>query len=68
MKENEDIRNELKKYGITYNELLPYLTNFSHTERICEELAKPLKESRKKEYLLAIKKVKQQKIKLLMED
>ena len=64
MEENKDIRDMLKKYRITYNDLLKYLTNFSHTVRISEELAKPLSEKRKKEYLLAIKKIKQAKRKI----
>lgn len=68
IQQNEDIRKELKKYGISYNELLPYLTNFSHTTRISEELAKPLSEYRKKEYLLAIEKIRQEKIRRLQSD
>ena len=48
-RENEDIRNELKKYNIKYSELLQYLTNFSHVTRISEELARPLSQTRKKE-------------------
>lgn len=65
---NEDIRQELEKYNISYNELLPHLHNFSHTTRISEELAKPLKESRKKEYLLAIQKIREEKIRRLQSD
>ena len=61
MEENEDIRNELKKYKIPYSAILRYIPNFSHTTRICEELAKPLSEERKKVYLLAIKKVKEER-------
>lgn len=64
MKANEDIRELLNKYKITYNELLEFLPNFSHTTRIYEELAKPLKPERKELYLLAIKKIKERKIKL----
>lgn len=64
MEENEDIRTELKRYKISYAELLKYLTNFSHTNRISEELAKPLSEERKKIYLLAIEKIKRERRKL----
>lgn len=64
MQENEDIRDELRKYKISYAELLKYITNFSHINRISEELAKPLSNERKKVYLLAIKKVKEEKKKL----
>lgn len=64
MEENKDIRDELKKYKISYAELLKYLGNFSHTTRISEELAKPLSDERKKVYLLAIKKVKEERKKL----
>ena len=64
MKANEDIRELLRRYNITYSELLEFLTNFSHTTRICEELSQPLKEERKRQYLLAIAKVKERKRKL----
>ena len=64
MEENKDIRDELKKYKISYAELLKYITNFSHTNRISEELAKPLTEERKKVYLLAISKIKEERKKL----
>ncbi len=64
MEENKDIREMLKRYQITYKDLLKYLTNFSHTTRISEELAKPLSVERKKEYLLAIRKIKQEKRKI----
>ena len=67
-RENEDIRNELKKYNIKYSELLQYLTNFSHVTRISEELARPLSQTRKKEYLLAIQKIKQEKLRALTEE
>ena len=66
--ENLDIREELQKYNITYSQLLKYIPNFSHVTRISEELAKPLSEQRKKVYLLAIKKIKEEKIRSLMED
>ena len=61
---NEDIKEKLKRYNITYNDLLRYLPNFSHTTRISEELAKPLKKERKQVYLDAIEKIRQEKIKL----
>lgn len=64
MKQNEDIRELLRKYNISCNEILEFLPNFSHVNRIYEELAKPLTEERKKVYLLAIKKVKERKKKL----
>lgn len=67
MKPNDDIRELLKKYNITYAELLMFLDNFSHVARISEELAKPLSEERKKDYLLAISKVKERK-KLMYEN
>ncbi len=63
MQQNKDIRDELKKYQIIYSEILPYV-GYKHTTRICEELAQPLSEDRKKVYLLAIKKVCQQKLKI----
>ena len=58
---NEDIKDLLRKYKITHSELLRYLDNFSHVQRISEELSKPLSEERKKVYLLAIKKIKEEK-------
>lgn len=64
MNNNEEIREKLRKYHITYNDLLEYLPNFSHTTRISEELAQPLKEERKKIYLDAIEKIKQERIKI----
>jgi hypothetical protein len=64
MEKNPEIKEMLRHYQITYRELLEYLPNFSHTTRICEELAKPLSEERKKQYLLAIKKIKEEKRKL----
>jgi exopolyphosphatase/pppGpp-phosphohydrolase len=64
MEQNQDIREMLRKYKITANDLLRYLPNFSHTTRIYEELAKPLSEERKKVYLLAIKKIKEEKKRL----
>ena len=64
MKANEDIRELLRKYDITCVEILEFLPNFSHTNRIYEELAKPLSEERKKDYILAIKKIKEIKRKL----
>ena len=64
MEENEDIRNELRRYKISYSSLLKYITNFSHTARISEELAKPLTQERREVYLSAIKKVKEERKKL----
>lgn len=64
MEENSDIREELRKYKISYAEILKYIDNFSHVNRISEELAKPLSEERKKVYLTAIAKVKEEKRKL----
>lgn len=64
MEDNEEIKEKLRKYHITYNDLLKYLPNFSHTTRISEELAQPLKDERKKVYLDAIEKIRQEKIKL----
>lgn len=64
MEENEDIRELLRKYKISYTAILKYIPNFSHTSRISEELAKPLSESRKKVYLLAITKVKEERKKI----
>lgn len=61
---NEDIREKLRRYNITYNDLLEYLDNFSHTTRISEELAKPLSSERKQTYLEAIEKIRQEKIKI----
>lgn len=64
MEENQDIRDELRKYKITYAQLLKYIDNFSHVNRISEELAKPLSIERKKVYLLAIRKVVEEKKRL----
>ena len=64
MKENQDIRNELKKYKITYKDLLKYIPNFSHETRISEELKKPLDKERTKVYLSAIADAKKEKKKL----
>ena len=64
MEENQDIRDMLKKYKISYAELLKHITNFSHTNRISEELAKPLTENRKEVYLSAIQKIKEERKKL----
>lgn len=61
---NEEIREKLRKYNITYNDLLKYLDNFSHTTRISEELAKPLSKERKNVYLDAIEEIRQEKIKI----
>ena len=61
---NQDIKDLLRKYKITHSELLKHLDNFSHVQRISEELSKPLTEERTKTYLLAIKKIKEEKRKL----
>lgn len=63
--ENLEVRNLLKKYSLKYHDILPYITNFSHINRISEELARPLSEERKSEYLQAIKKARESKIKEL---
>ena len=63
MESNEEVREKLRRYHITYNELIKYLDNFSHTTRISEELALPLKPERKELYLNAIDKIRQEKIK-----
>ena len=65
MTNNEEIREKLRKCHITYNDLLKYLTNFSHTTRISEELAHPLKKEREQEYLDAIDKILKERIKML---
>jgi len=61
MKPNQEIREEIRKYGLTYADLLPHIENYSHTTRIVEELALPLSFERQKVYLLAIKKAKEKK-------
>lgn len=63
MESNEEVREKLRRYHITYNDLIKYLDNFSHTTRISEELALPLKPERKEIYLNAIDKIRQEKIK-----
>ena len=67
MKPNQEIREQIRKYELTYADLLPYIDNFSHTTRIVEELALPLSFQREKVYLLAIKKAKEKKRKELEE-
>lgn len=64
-KANSDIRLELERCNLTYSDILEFIPNFSHINRISEELAKPLSEERKKVYLLAIKKAKQKKLDIL---
>lgn len=64
MEQNQEIRDMLRRYKITYNDLLKYIPNFSHTTRISEELAQPMSDERKKIYLLAIKKIKEEKKKI----
>ena len=62
MEQNLELRETLRRYHITYNELLPYLSNFSHTTRISEELAKPMSEERKELYFNAIEEIRRKKI------
>lgn len=59
--ENEEIRAMMVKYRLKYADILPFLTNFSHVSRISEELALPLTEERKSDYLNAIGKAKEKK-------
>lgn len=65
MQNNDEIREKLRKCHITYSELLKYLTNFSHTTRISEELAKPLRKEREQEYLDAIDEILKERINML---
>lgn len=65
MQNNEEIKEKLRKCHITYNDLLKYLTNFSHTTRISEELAKPLKREREQDYLDAINEILKERINML---
>lgn len=65
MQNNEKIKERLRKCHITYNDLLKYLTNFSHTTRISEELALPLKKEREKAYLDAIDEILKERINML---
>lgn len=65
--ENQEIRDTIKKYNLKYADILPFLDNFSHINRISEELVKPLSEERQKEYLLAIKRAKEKKMQDMME-
>lgn len=66
--ENLEIKSRFKKYGIKYSEVLPYIQNrshtgnFSHINRISEELAKPLSPERYNEYLVAIDKARIKRI------
>lgn len=61
LKPNQDIRELLQKYNIKYIELLEFIPNFSHVQRIYEELRKELTPERKKVYILAVEKVKDKK-------
>lgn len=63
---NQEIRNELNKYKLKYADILPFL-GFKHINRISEELVLELSEERQKEYILAIKKAKEKKMKDLIE-
>lgn len=65
MPNNEEVKEKLRKCHITYNDLLKYLTNFSHTTRISEELAKPLKKEREQDYLNAINEILKERINML---
>jgi len=64
---NTDIKKILQVYQLSYNNILPFISNFSHTSRISEELNKPLKPGRKKVYLYAIEQARLRKIKKLEE-
>lgn len=64
-RENSDLREEMQKYDISCTDLLKYIPNFSHVTRIYEELKNPLTDERKKVYLLAIKKVREERIRML---
>ena len=64
-KANSDIRLELERCNLTYSDILEFIPNFSHINRISEELANPKKKKRKKVYLLAIKKARQKKLDML---
>lgn len=67
MEYNSEIKETLKKYHLTYNDILPFLGNFAHVQRISEELSKPLPYARKKIYLLAIEQAKEVKKKEIEE-
>lgn len=73
-KANIDIRNRLDKFHITYAELIEHLPKnrgngtFTHTQRIVEELSRELSEDRKKTYLLAIDKIKNERLREYEED
>lgn len=62
MEENHDIKEELRKYHISYRNLLPYL-NLKHVQRVYEELSTKLTEEKKQQYLSAIEKIKEERIK-----
>ncbi len=57
MEENSEVRELLRKYKIPYRELLEFIPNFKTTNRISDELSRPLNSEREKVYFLAIKKV-----------
>lgn len=67
MENSLEIKALLKKYNFTYNDILEFLDNFSHIQRISEELSKPITLKRKEEYLIAIKKAREKKKKELEE-
>lgn len=62
---NSDIKQILQEYQLSYRDILPYISNFSHTSRISEELCKPLEPGRKDIYLYAIEQAKLKKIRKL---
>lgn len=64
IKPNQDIRELLQMYDIKYDELLEFMPNFSHVQRIYEEMRKEMGNERKKAYILAIEKVKEKKRKI----
>jgi len=61
---NADIRELLKKYEITYRQLLIFIPNYSRVQRISEELAKPLTPERRELYLYAIHEIRVRKQRL----
>ena len=59
---NTDIKKMLQEYQLSYRNILPFISNFSHATRISEELSKPLQPGRKEIYLYAIEQAKLRKI------
>ncbi len=62
---NKDIKEKLQEYELSYRDILPYISNFSHTSRISEELCKVLEPGRKEMYLYAIQQARLKKIRKL---